>query len=359
MEAHRKELLVARIASGMVRIRLPDLGQVLCVHRPTREQAYIAQEIYEEQLVEGHLQGLFAEDELLDWMYDHELWDEDRQKKLDGLPKEIEGWKVKLYQSVFKSEERKTIRKYLDQARRVYVQVCDERHAWDHLTCQGVAAMARSRYLIGSSLRWADGTPVMSREAFWGEPSALLERVMLEWARLRIEEREYRELARTDPWRTTWSVRKGESSLFGVPAADYTDEQRTMVGWSSLYDSVWEHEQRPTDEVVTDDDMLDGWLIVQRRKHEKELNAASAEGLIGNEKIRNSEEVFVVAQTLEDARKVESLNDETAASIKRRRMKYLAEKGEVREDEMPDTRQRINNQRRQMFMDAVKGGSGK
>lgn len=351
MEAHRKELLVARINSGVVRLRLPSRDVVLTLRKPTREQVYEAQELHEEHLSEAFLHGLFSEDELLDWMYDNDHWDEHRQKQLDALPNEIETWKVKLYQAVFKSEERKTIRKYLNQARRVYHSLCDERHAWDHVTCHGAAALARSRHLIGCSLFWPDGSPAISREGT-GE---LLEEAMVQWARQRLDEREYRELARTDPWRTTWSVRKGEASLFGVSAVDYTDEQRSLVGWSCLYDSVWEHEQRPTDEVIEDDDMLDGWLIVQRKKRDKELNAVSADSVIGNEKIRNSEEVFVVAQNLEDARKVEMLNDETAASIKRRRMKYLAEKGEVREDEMPDTKQRINNQRRQMFMDAVKG----
>ena len=39
-----------------------------------------------------------------------------------------------------------------------------------------------------------------------------------------------------------------------------------------MYDNVYESHERPNDKIIEDDDCLDGWFIVQRRKHEKDKN---------------------------------------------------------------------------------------
>ena len=44
---------------------------------------------------------------------------------------------------------------------------------------------------------------------------------------------------------------------------------KNIVMWSQLYDNVQESMDAPTKDVIKDDDLLDGWLIVQGKKREK------------------------------------------------------------------------------------------
>lgn len=353
MDQVAREMLVCRICSGCLRLRVGDV--VYHLRRPDRMAMYAAQEVCADQLYEAKVAGLYSDGELAEYLYDSGLWDGEREKLMAQLPKEIEEFKLKLYQASFRSSERKVIRKALQVAREKLAELESERHAYDHLSCSGAAALARSRYVLGASLYAADGRPVYGAAAYWEESSNLLERVMAALAEARVGEPEYRELARTEPWRSLWNCRKAEGSLFGTAAVDYTDEQRALVNYTLLYDSAFEHPDCPGDEIINDDDMMDGWLIFQRREREKRQTQRDGDELVANEKVRSSQEVYLVADTVEDARKVVDLNDDHAKSIQRQRFQYLKEKGEVNEVDMPDTKQRLRMEVVQKLTSSIKG----
>ena len=64
--------------------------------------------------------------------------------------------------------------------------------------------------------------------------------------------------------------------------------------WSSLYDNIQESPDCPSNEVINDDDMLDGWMIIQKRNREQAKLQKDAENKFGNKKISNADEVFIV-----------------------------------------------------------------
>ncbi len=340
MTAERRELLVARIISGVVRITVGGLSYLFS--RPRRQHLYVAQEAYQEALSEAQLRGIFTDEELLTFLLENSLWDNKSQVVLDELPAAIDELKLNLFRAGFRSLERNSIRTSLAEAKHKLHALEARRHAYDHLSCHGCACSARTWYVLGCSLRDAKGKRVFKPRRFWEQSNELLQEAASELARARLAEHQYRELARTEPWRSTWSARSTGGSLFGVPACDYTDEQRSLAAYSGLYDGVYQHPECPSDEDVADDDVLDGWLINQREKR-RSSSGASPEGLIGNDKIRNSQEVYLVAQTPEDARKVMDLNDAHGKAVQKQRFAALREKGDkgdVAVMDLPDVKRR-------------------
>lgn len=353
MDRSRKELLVARICAGCVRIKIGCDGPVLLYQRPTPQQVYIAHEVYFDSLREAELEGLYSDEDLIEFLLRQEFWDEEKEELLKRLPKDIEEFKVQLFKANFRSHERKVVREALRRAKETLDSLFRERHAWDYLSCSGHAASAKAKYLFACSLFTPDGRQVF-REDFWDSAGPLLDEAMEAYSRLRLDEAMIRELARTEPWRGIWSAHKIEGRLFGDPL-QYTEEQTALVSWSSLYDNVFQHPECPSDFIVEDDDLLDGWMIDQRRQREARMNQQAGESLIQNEKIRNSQEVFLVANTKEDARRVVDMNDAMGKAIQKQRFQYLKEKGTVNELDMPDTRQRLRMEMTQKFMKARKG----
>ena len=69
--------------------------------------------------------------------------------------------------------------------------------------------------------------------------------------------------------------------------------------WSSLYDSVSESHEAPSQEIIDDDDALDGWLTIKRREEQTSQPTKSK---------KSYEEVFIKAETLEDAKKIQAMN---------------------------------------------------
>jgi hypothetical protein len=60
-----------------------------------------------------------------------------------------------------------------------------------------------------------------------------------------------------------------------------------------------------------------------------------------NERIKNADEVYIMAQTPEDAKKIDDMNSEANKAKKRVRDKVISEKGIVDEKNLPDVKQKF------------------
>lgn len=332
MESWEREYHVARIVAGKTKVRVRR--QTLCVVHGGREQRFRAAEIYREARRDAERDGVLNDDGLLEILHRNEIWTDKHSEEFEAIVKDIDNGKVGLFENRLRSNARATIRAMLDKLRERHAELESARHCLDYVTVDGLAATARFRYLVASSLHTEDGRP------YEGDDS-IVEAVVDALASERLLEKDYREIARTDPWRSIWGSRNATGGgLLGMPAVDVGDEQRNLIVWSMIYDNVKEHPDCPNEDILADDDMLDGWMILQRRKREAQASSQQADS-IGNPKIRNADEVFLMADTLDDARDVEKMNDVAASIAKKERMGYLKQKGEVQEQHMPDQMRRL------------------
>lgn len=336
MEYSERELLVARICSGTISVKLDD--KKCLIRNPSPSQNYIAQEIYHDSLRQAAFDGAYSDKELLQLLYEKKLWDKDSNTALTNLPKEIDEIKLNMYTNIFRSNQRSTYRKALAKAKEKLVELTINRNKYNHLSCSGLASIARTRYLVSVSFYMRDTNQAID---FSDKPSWYFNEALKVYGQSKLTEKDYRELCRTDPWRSIWSCRKSDDGIFGLAAINHTEEQRSLICWSEMYDSVYGHNECPPDNVIDDDDLLDGWMVKQRRLREKSMTQQSSEELISNEKIRNASEVYLVADTVEDARRIDDLNDERSAAIKKQRFAKLRQDGVVNELDMPDTRREL------------------
>jgi hypothetical protein len=166
-------------------------------------------------------------------------------------------------------------------------------------------------------------------------------------------ESEIRKIARNEPWRTTWrlSVKTG-TSLFNRSASEFTRTQSDLCHWSMLYDSVYESMECPGSDVIEDDELLNRWFIDQ---YEKKSGNETTSSEVSNAKISQAQEVFIKVDTPEDAKKVyETMNTSESRRIIQSRQKALFEKGELREDELPDVKRNISMQKTQEYIGKMK-----
>lgn len=133
---------------------------------------------------------------------------------------------------------------------------------------------------------------------------------------------QFRELARTDPWRGYWSICK--ENVFGKCPTQLTEDQRILSGFSRMYDSIYESCDVPQDEIIDCDDALDGWMIKQKRERLKSQNSKIIEKMTGNVK---GDEVFLIAKNKQHAKKINEMNDTSARIIKRQRESLVKRKG--------------------------------
>jgi len=350
MEFNARETLVLRIISGSIHINVNSRD--FLVKTPSPETRYKAQLLYNRRLNELQSSSLLSEDQLIDFLLRNNLWSIEDQSKLDSLPKDIENLKVQLYELVFKSNQRKEVKALIKRGKEELRTLRERRSRFQHITPEGNASISKLYYLIGSSLYYYNTDRKVYKSDKWiDKPNGIIHQVIIEYNRAFIEENIYRELARTEPWRSIWNAAKSDT-LFGVPSISLSDEQKSLVFWSRLYDNIYENPDCPDDEIIEDDDMLDGWLISERRKRDKEKGNAEAERIAARH--GNASEIFVVAETAEDIKKINEMNSPTSKMIKRQRAAAINQAGVLDEADLPDVARDIQTKANQMYFDKMK-----
>jgi hypothetical protein len=328
--------LLYRILSGTIPIKIKE--QTFLIKGLDSYQKYLAEEYYEELLKEySQLDHLQTESQLYGWMIKHGYWKEENEGRIKKYKADIEDFKVKIYECAFRSDEKKAIRAALNEAKRLLGGLIESKHRFDYLTPEGSAQIAKNKYLIGLSIHTADGKPVFSPETFFMSSFPFLDHIIIEFNSLMASTEQIRQVARSDNWRKYWCGRESER-VFGRASIDLTDEQLNLISWTRVYDNIYQHPDCPNEEVIDDDDALDGFLISDKRKRDKEKGLKASDELVSNERIKNSDEVFIVANTEDDAKKIQNLNDESVRRQIQKREKLIEEKGIVKDEDLPDQR---------------------
>jgi hypothetical protein len=122
-----------------------------------------------------------------------------------------------------------------------------------------------------------------------------------------------------------------------------------LAYWSTIYDSVHEAYEKPSKEIIADDDLLDSWFIRQGEKSEnkKQTNSTTQSRKGG----RNEE--FIMADR-EGAKQIYNMNDPGSRIKIKARQKLLKEKGTIREQDMPDSQREMREQLTGMQKNHVK-----
>lgn len=335
-----REKVVTRIFSRHTRCRID--GITYLIYPPTADQKYVAQELADEAYEEAVSRGVMTNETALSILRRENLWTDEKQSMLDVLPRQCEDFKVALFNSTFKSNEHDVIRKALRRAEQEIDSLRRDLHRWDYLTAEGLASQLKFNFGLLRNVRRTDGTELFCDESFWDKPSPLLESFINVYHSNFLGEAEYRELARNEPWRSYWGLAGDASKLFGVPVMELTDEQRSLCVWSKMYDDIRGHSDCPNQATIDDDDMLDGWIIIQNRKRESEDNTREVESRIGNNpKIQNADEIFIVAGSQQDAQKIYNANSMGAKTLVRQRLEKIQREKIVNEVDMPDTQMKV------------------
>lgn len=351
MDPWERELHSSRIIAGSVNISIDT--EMFVLLPPSRDVRYQASEVYRRVREECYLQGVLSDDEVADLMVAKHIYTAEDERQRNLLIEKLDDMKVGLFENFFKSNNRILIRRAIDKGRAELGRLEGLKHSLDYVSCGGVAAAARMRYLVGYSLVTPGGRHHWEGEDAWERPDTAVDEAMEHLIGLRLTEGEMRELSRTDPWRSLWNARQHAGrGLFDLPAADLSDDQRYLMMWATIYDNVRDHPACPDDGIIEDDDMLDGWMIKQKKTRESQRAKKHGDETI-SERVKKADEIFVVAQTVADARRIESMNDDVASIIKGQRLAHLKSRGEVPEMEMPDTWARLQGEVAKMEAAAI------
>ena len=341
MDKHLQKMHLRRILAGEIRCTLPR-GPVILT-QPTSSLLSEAEALYVEIAHEASFIAP-SEDELHTLILNDGLWTENEEEELDRLPVSMEAVRVEAWQAHLKFQGKRVdrCRKQIKKMITRWSELYGKRHLYDYVSPFGIASMARVEFLIY----------VLSGSGHFN----LLEMRSLvsQYYTTQLTDTNIRELSKSNAARSLWASSKAGSLIPGS-SAGWNDEQVGLISWLSLYDNIHESIDCPPTDIVNDDLLIDGWLILQSRTREKD----KATKLMGDDAHKGSnkpglQEVYIPADTSEDAQRIHDMNDTQTRFQKRQREKMIATHGEVDETKMPDSQLAMRQQALQEILDKSK-----
>ena len=339
------QYLIHRIGLGKLYFHYKDNELVLV--SPSTDIKYKS-EIYYNSLIENNkYEDWIRKDNVVSLLVFLGLWDNNSEKLIKQLEKTIENMKVQLYQSRAQTNRVKSIKKDLQNYKDSLYKLQEKKHSLDYLTLEDYAAIQKTEYIIYKTL-YLNRTKkrYFNKCKFNNINHSDLTNILRIISTHTIDLDTYKKIALNESWKTIWNINK--TNVFkGKSAYELTDEQRTLVNISMMYDRIYEHPECPEEKVIEDSDMLDGWMIEQKRKAEQQKKENQANSV--SNKHGNAREVFIVADR-EEAEDVMGLNSWESQNIIKQRQSIVEKEGDVGVMNLPDIKmeyvQQMNNRNR-------------
>lgn len=339
MDPQQRQTLLARILAGNLRCKVG--GRVYIVMTPTASINYRANELYSEILNEYRwMDDWFSEGQARYLSQKSSKITGNIEANLTELNKAKDDTKVAMFENYLNKDILKQLRKRLELIQQKVNETYLAKHSLDHLTANGFALMIKTQFVLTRTVCDEKENRV------WGDeedvPFSILDAIMGQINGAEITPKDLRELSRTEPWRLYWTC-GGKTNPFGKAVANYTEDQLALISYSQMYDSIDGHAECPNDDVIEDDDLLDGWMIMIKRKQDKEKGLKKLESTIPD-KYKNSKELYIPVSNQEDANKINELNSAQSQNIKRQRGETVKQLGgKANEMDLPDVRMDLLN----------------
>ena len=332
MDDTKKMLYIARLTSGKQRLKYD--GQVYILKNPTQYQLLILEEYMEEYKQEMEQEGIYPRKAILHIMKEQGLWSDAEEKEMEDVRKQIDDLKISLFENRYKSVQQKIIRNNLVKFNEQFEKLSNRKYALDNLSIEGNAFATRLRLLFGMCIYTCGEHPYWWRdpEGFteWDDHDPTLDALFAQYVKLKMNPKDIRLLARTDPWSTMWTLRKTtKDPLFGDSLVCLNDEQRMLISWSNTYDFInnLQGPDKLSDFIVEDDDMLDGWILMYNKSTKRES--------YGTDNFGKGDEVYIPVDTIEDAKRIHEMNDPITRKQIQEEMAMIDERGTMSEMERP------------------------
>jgi hypothetical protein len=343
-------LYLSRILSGYYYFILNNQKYKLVY--PDISIRYQAEIYADEEKDKNKYNEWLTDEDILEYLISHGMWSNDGDSKLKDIENKIEDHKVDLYKNVLNPNNIKTVKRHLEGARKSYNRLYTLRHSFDHLTLQGYCESIKNQYLLIYSIYTNNNERVFDN--IEDSDNLMLNAFAEHISSNTIDIGTFRQIARSDIWRNYWSANK--NSVFDNAVINWTDEQKTLVVLTKMYDSAHEHTECPPDSVFEDDDMFDGWMISQRRENEKNRSKNRTEKMLEGKKLGKAQEVYLIANSQEEVKNIYGLNDNQSRSIIKERERIMDQSGKPLDHaNLPDVQRDIIVQTNQQYIRSVKG----
>lgn len=300
LKPHERDFFVSRICCGYYYFELG--GETLKFTHPDKHVTLQAHEIYFNSFATC-FQNTISEQQILELIIAEHNWKYEDEEILEEFPTKSKDIKIDIFKNMYNPIVKMRLKKQLKELESEYYKRYNIKNSFHYMTPTGIAESHKWCFLVNQCIVNSKN----EKQSYNMQKSKMVVNLVLEKY---ITDIMLRDIVKAEPWSSLWFA-SGGRNLFNGDPCDYTSEQIRVINWSRMYDNIRKSHNPPSEDVIDDDDALDGWMAITARERDKERNLASAESKLTNKRIKGSQEVFIPVSSREEAKRVQNLNTES------------------------------------------------
>lgn len=341
------EKTVYRIISGFYFINIEGIEYKIIV--PTRDILYRSHLLYLSIIDDLKFDTSWISKKSINVLLQiHNLWNKSKEDELASLNKILEGAKIQLYLKYespnLRKQNKELIKKTVNSINELYQQ----KNYFNSLSLEDYASSVKNQYIIINTV-YKDNQLLFSNDLD-NIDLKFLDNIVNEIHKNFLDSDDLKKIAHHPFWRLYWNASKDH--IFDKSVIEWTEEQRLLVTFSKNYDAIVEHPEAPSQDIINDTDALDGWILYQNEKANKERKTRELEekyNLNKNNKVGGFQEVFIPVQSKEEAIEVHSLNDVIAEQNRRQILQHVKPGETVDWAELPPVKRELKNKQAEII----------
>lgn len=337
MENKNIEYLIHRILSGKNIFSYNNSRYEL--HKPSLELKLQSDLIYHEAYENNLYNNFWLLEDIPNLAIEIGLLNYSYKQQLEKEEKRLENAKLELYKEYFDIKKRQKNKLNISRIKKEHTNLYNSIHYLDYLSLEHFCEKIKNEFLISKTLYFSHNLELVFGDNI---EYSLFNNIMSEISNHIIQIDVYKEIARHEYWKNLWS--NNRFKILDEPVNQWSDEQKTLFNISFMYEKIYEHPECPGDEIIKDDDALDGWMIHQKRENLKQKQEKGVDNIL-SDKVRNSAEVFLMAPSDQQAQSITELNSEQSLRTMKQKIDFVkSQSGPVKEAQLPDVKQKIIEQ---------------
>lgn len=306
---------------------------------PSLDIKYEAEILYDSIMEDNKYDKTWLTDSEIDFQLNIlGLWDKEKDQRLKNIETTLEDTKVELYLSFANQDKKQKLKKQIQSIIKSIAELLNEKNILSHLSIKEYAFTIKNEFIIMNTIYNSHNKLHFKNPKKNTYEHKMLQLFMKEILDNALQPVQIRELAKSDIWRSYVSAINIEKNIL-----DLNDDYKNLINIHKMYEGAKQHPECPSEEVLKDDDALDGWFIFQHRKSEKEKKKNAILDRVGGN-IKNAGEVFLMTDDQQETKDIYSLNDaETNRNIEEIKRLHK-EKGSVAWQELPFVKRQVQEQ---------------
>lgn len=350
MDIHLKEKLVYDIIVGIHYFTFDH--QEYRIVPNNKFDIYHANHLYHECVSKGRFDNFMSATERTAYLNYYGIWTYKNEEDLKTLEKNLQDMKLDLYKNRINISYVNGLRKRIQSLKNGINKSYMNKNKLFEETLEYHATQLKNDFLLCMSIRNDKGKKICNKSNYLSVDYRLITEARKVLDQNFITASQYREIARTEPFRSMWINAKYRT--FNRNIAELTYPQKILCSFSRMYDSVYKNTECPSDDVIQDDDMLDGWFIQQTKEQEERQKEKLSEDKLSHLKHGNGQELFLVSNNQKDAESIYNMNNHQGRNIIKSRNKQIEAENVVKHQNLKDVRMDLHLQATQESRESMR-----